>query len=505
MVGNSRPRRDDQYTIRKWIIVQGQLVLTTPTHIGSGDAEGAADIALQRDSITRKALLPGSTLAGALRDYLRALEQGWQRCEPKDDTEAGKGLAERLFGGRKGDEQGGQSLVLISDALSMEETPRVEMRDGVSIDPVRRTPKSQGKYDLELLAAGTSFRLQFTFGIPATLDLAGEQLLTSAFVTALTGLAQSQISLGMKKRRGFGRCKVDNWQVWSFDITVPRQLTQWLAFERKYAGFTAQAKPLSLLGSLLRGDKDRRKTVAVTAQFAIKGSLLIRAEQDEGVKGPDVRHLHARQASGNDRPVISGTGLAGVLRHRAERIANTIAPGSGEAFARRMFGDVPQHSTDPFIARASRLVVHESAIAIERVHAKLVQNRIAIDRFTGGVFDGALFNEQPVFARSSDRPHVELKVELRDPRPPEIGMLLLLLKDLWTGDLPIGGEASVGRGRLAGRIATITCNGQSSPLATFQGDGLKSGDASLLNRYVSTLHKVLNRYVSLLAERRKRE
>ncbi len=33
--------------------------------------------------------------------------------------------------------------------------------------------------------------------------------------------------------------------------------------------------------------------------------------------------------------------------------------------------------------------------------------------------------------------------------------MLLLLKDLWTGDLPIGGESSVGRGRLKGLSATL--------------------------------------------------
>jgi hypothetical protein len=38
----------------------------------------------------------------------------------------------------------------------------------------------------------------------------------------------------------------------------------------------------------------------------------------------------------------------------------------------------------------------------------------------------------------------------------ELGLILLLLKDLWTGDLPIGGESGVGRGRLKGLSATIS-------------------------------------------------
>jgi hypothetical protein len=45
---------------------------------------------------------------------------------------------------------------------------------------------------------------------------------------------------------------------------------------------------------------------------------------------------------------------------------------------------------------------------------------------------------------------VQVKLTLRNPEDHEVGLLLLLLKDLWTGDLPVGGESSVGRGRLQG-------------------------------------------------------
>jgi len=41
-----------------------------------------------------------------------------------------------------------------------------------------------------------------------------------------------------------------------------------------------------------------------------------------------------------------------------------------------------------------------------------------------------------------------------------VGLLLLLLKDLWTGDLPLGGESSVGRGRLKGKTASLVYSGR---------------------------------------------
>ncbi|MBK8024604.1 MAG: hypothetical protein IPK19_25060 [Chloroflexi bacterium] len=87
-----------------------------------------------------------------------------------------------------------------------------------------------------------------------------------------------------------------------------------------------------------------------------------------------------------------------------------------------------------------------------------------IDRFTGGAFDTGLFGQQPVFANEDTM--VPIKLELRYPAKAseeellrvdaEAGLLLLTLKDLWTRDLPLGGESSIGRGRLSGRKTTIT-------------------------------------------------
>ncbi|MEG3858216.1 RAMP superfamily CRISPR-associated protein, partial [Microcoleus sp. herbarium12] len=170
------------------------------------------------------------------------------------------------------------------------------------------------------------------------------------------------------------------------------------------------------------------------------GSLLIRSGQDSTGRAPDVVHLKSHR---NDelKPVLSGTSLAGVLRHRAERIVNTL--GGSSTLVNELFGFVQEKE-----AKSSRLVVHEKVIENA---TELVQTRIAIDRFTGGAYHGALFDEQPIFGGS-----VCIELELRNPKDNEIGLLLLLLKDLWTQDLPVGGESSIGRGRLQGESATLT-------------------------------------------------
>lgn len=192
-------------------------------------------------------------------------------------------------------------------------------------------------------------------------------------------------------------------------------------------------------------EEDKRDRFFLEATFKLASPLLIRSGQDSTGCAPDVVHLRSHR-DGELKPVLSGTSLAGVLRHRAERIVNTLD--KPDKILNDVFGIVEKNSKQ---AKASRLVVHESVI---KKTADLVQTRIAIDRFTGGAYHGALFDEQPIFG--SDKTIVTVELELRNPKDYEIGLLLLLLKDLWTSDLPVGGESSIGRGRLQGKDATLT-------------------------------------------------
>jgi CRISPR/Cas system CSM-associated protein Csm3 (group 7 of RAMP superfamily) len=439
--------REGRHIIKR-IIVRGVLVLDTPTCLGNGDAEGPTDLMLLHDSISPKAILTGSSIAGALRNYLHEYERDYGKSERRQD------IAAKLFGDlfayedekhlaekQKLDikKQDTQSPLIINDALSSD-IPIVELRDGVKIDSATGTAADKAKYDLELLTAGTQFPLSFELLIDKEND---ENQLKEALALALEGLKSSEISIGMKKRRGFGRCHVDEWQVWEFDLRQHSDRLAWLAFDRPWSEPYAKQPNISesiteALGVTIR-QQDKRDRFSIQATFKLASPLLIRSGQDSTGCAPDVVHLRSHR-DGQLEPVLSGTSLAGVLRHRAERIVNTL--GKHQAIVKDLFGFVEEDSKQ---AKASRLVVHESVIENT---ADLVQNRIAIDRFTGGAYHGALFSEQPIFG--SDETRLTLELELRQPKKVEIGLLLLLLKDLWTSDLPVGGESSIGRGRLQG-------------------------------------------------------
>jgi CRISPR/Cas system CSM-associated protein Csm3 (group 7 of RAMP superfamily) len=429
----------NQRQINQRIIVRGTLVLDTPTCLGSGDADNDVDLQLLRDSIEDKALLMGSSIAGGLRNYLREYQNGYEAIEES-----------LLFGGQRSNEDGDQSPLIVNDALSTEPI-QAELRDGVKINSVTRIAEPKAKYDLELLEAGTKFDLCFELLIDTKTN---KEQLVRELIIVLQGVEQGNISIGLKKRRGFGCCHVEKWQVWEFDLRKAEERLAWLNFEHwstgllpDYPSYDSIANALCLSVDIT----DKRDRLTIQATFTLATPLLIRSVQASSDKAPDVVHLKSRR-HGELKPVLSGTSLAGVLRHRAERIINTI--GKNTSIVKAIFGSDSGEDKNQQ-AKASRLTVHESVI---KGTTNLIQNRIAIDRFTGGALHGALFNERPVFA--NDKTEFDVKIELRNPKEHEIGLLLLLLKDLWTGDLSVGGTSSIGRGRLQGKHATITLRRQ---------------------------------------------
>lgn len=441
--------------IRSRIIVEGDLVLLTPAHLGNGDTDEQVDMSLLTDALDgRTPLLTGASIAGALRAYLAARQHG-SRQEPPGEAAASASVL--LFGGSRGDDEGEQSLLIVEDAPGRPDAQRegapvgIEVREGVRIEPTSRTAEEKKLYNFELWEAGTTFPLRFELIVRADDDAAQ---LKSALATALQGLQEGEITLGARKTRGLGKVIVENWRVKEYVLSEPDDLLEWVlhgaeSLEGRVPSVEDIASALN--ASLL---KDARRVFVLEAVFAIDGSLLIRADSGMDDIGPDTRHLHTRQGGKEanihepERPVVSGTSLAGALRARALRIALALEIPNSISLVNAIFGPMIKPKVKP---NASRLCVKEQFV--EGVESSLVQNRVSIDRFTGGARDTALFNEQPVFGGKSSQLKIILRLAYREVK--EIGLLLLLLKDLWTGDLPLGGESGIGRGRLKGISAHL--------------------------------------------------
>lgn len=428
--------------VARWTIT-GELVLETAAHFGGGDGD-AADMMLIRDARTGGLLLPGTSIAGAVRSHLADILGGYRNEE--DPRIA------RLFGGARGDDIGAQSTLIVFDALTSSSSV-VEIRDGVQIEVSRGVAEEHKKFDLEVLPAGACFPLRFDL-IVSTLD---EEIdLLSLLVAALGGLSSGEVALGARRSRGLGAVRATKWRAMRHDLSSRAGWLAWLLGEEPCSADLAaetsdiaEACKRGLSGRVLREQPDQRRRVIVEADLSLTSGLLIRSAPAVP-DAPDAVHL---QSAG--RSVLPGTSMAGVLRARALRIARLVRDGRGDAehWVDRLFGPQTQ-SAESAAAKlhASKLRVHESLI---EGGVRTRPSRIRIDRFTQGVVPGALFDEEPEHGGRA-----RLRLELRDPVPGELGLCLLALKDLLTGDIALGGSSSVGRGVFAGTAMLRLDDGQ---------------------------------------------
>lgn len=419
----------------RWTI-ETDLVLESAAHLGAGPGD-AADMAVLRDASTGRPLLPGTSIAGALRSHLADVLGGYRTKEDR--------RVACLFGGSRGDELGQQSPLVVFDSLGLlPEGHSVEIRDGVQIDTERGTAEDHKKFDVEVLPSGTKFPLRFDLSVLAT---DSEAELVSLLVTALDGMSSGDIALGARRSRGLGMARAAEWWAVRHDLTSRAGWTEWLLSDHaspiaRSAGASDAAGACKDVSPdlALRQHEDQRRRVVAEIALSLKGALLIRSAP-VGPDAPDAAHL---QSSG--RSVLPGTSLVGVLRSRALRIAGVARPTQGDAklLVEQLFGPwmAGTKRADSVSLHASRLRVAEAVI---EDGSRSRPTRVRIDRFTHGVVPGALFDEE-----TEERGRARVRVELRNPRPGELGLFALLLKDLLSGDIAVGGTAAVGRGVVGG-------------------------------------------------------
>ncbi|HET6842930.1 MAG TPA: RAMP superfamily CRISPR-associated protein [Candidatus Angelobacter sp.] len=426
-----------KYRIAVRYYASGAWTAESGLHVGGeGGFETNADMALLRDSQDRF-FVPGASIAGAARNFLarRSAEFGaYIRGTAGEPQEL-----QLLFGKER------MSLLTIFDAqCEGQAVPCV--RDGVRINGKEGVAADGAKYDFEVLPAGTTFTMQFLLSLYEEDD--GDQIFR-LFCAMLAGFVQGDIRLGARTRRGLGRGSLRNLQISRLDMGKAEHVRAWLA--QNWASGDRVTPDIS--------ESREPKRLTVEADLRLKTSLLIRSG-GEAPGGPDMVHL-----SEQGRRLLTGTSLAGALRHRCERIANTMCPEDAQGLVAGMFG--PLESGGRRSLRAGRIWVDEQFMESCNMQ---VQSRVRIDRFTGGALESALFDEAPLWPADAPR-HVricihldldcapELLPENGQPLPPpdlrECALLLQAFKDLWLGDLPLGGEVGAGRGVFLGVEAAI--------------------------------------------------
>lgn len=406
------------------LILRGTIELLSPALIGCGRND-RTDSDLLLDS-TGKPFIPATSFVGVLKHFI----------EVKD-----KEMELKRFWGFTKEESGQQSVICCSDLYCLESRHRTVIRDGIKIDNKTGIVKSGAgaKYDYEVVERGTTFYLNLEVNC-----LDNDKTFNRRMIATIRDILENgRVQIGAKTNSGLGKVKLTNAHVYEFDFSKKGDVLKWL--KKDYS----TPNPFTELPFDIPS-----RTFSINAVFNLKNSFISRSYSADP-QVPDAESIK----SGDDF-VITGTSLRGAIRARAERILNTI--GKPPNILTDLFGNVDVEKRSKY-SKKGRIRIDE--VILPKFISEL-QDRIKIDRFTGGTMEGALFETMVLF-NQYDRNSINLsekvrdvKITIQDYEPYEAGLMLLILKDLWTGDLAVGGEKGVGRGVFEGIEATIHWDNQ---------------------------------------------
>ena len=436
----------NEESVKGKIILEGTLVLAAPLLIGTGGNGAGQDV---DDEVLKtkggQPFIPGTSLAGALRDFMTA------------ENALGMRL---LFGTEVAYER--QHNVAWQSSIRLDDVKlnnvEIVVRDGVSLDEITGTAIEHHKFDYEAVGSGATGKF-FAEITQRGIHERYEDAMKEA-VDLLAHRLAAGFSLGAHTAKGFGEMYVRELKVYRYDFKNPDHVRAWLGSEEKTEVFVEPEIYERQKGFYAKDD------CVLEAKFALKSSLLVRdyaratevktAERMD--KGTSVQALMLRE---NDHWLIPGASIKGALRHRAAEILRKLDI-DGALLDRMMGPSLARIKAKPEEKWKSRLLISEARLEDGVVTG--LQTRVRIDRFTGGKIDTGLFTTAPIWQREKEGAALSLRLVLHEPKEEErawqIGLLLLLLKELSTGRLALGGEKSIGRGVLIGRGAVLEYGGE---------------------------------------------
>jgi CRISPR/Cas system CSM-associated protein Csm3 (group 7 of RAMP superfamily) len=457
------------------IRLRGQLVARTPLHVGGHGDDVDTDLPLARDGGDRL-YVPGTSIAGALRQWC------WQAFraegEPVDEDGA---FVDHHWGFQKFDD-GHASYVVVEDMPVHESAAVVvEVRDGVGIDRRRGAAAENIKYDRAILPRGT--RLPFT--LTAEVGNEGDRLEKLAMLAGLKdALEAGRVRLGASKTRGLGRVVLENATVVEQKINDRRGILAVLrgGGEQPVADLAAArdkhpVKPMPRLGLKVR--------------WRPVGPLLVKA----GFDGVAVDVLPLTSGSdGGLSLVLPGSSVKGTMRFQAERIVRTLLgrdltgkflndldlPLVNDLFGLRGLSEDEARRAGPNGGRDGGPLQGQAALSVDDcfgTRALTVRQwlavqeattdwdlraaldtaglgpwseayHVAVDRWTGAAAESMLYTVLEPHRTEWEPLCLEVDLaRLGEPaRPPAVALLLLVLRDLAQGRLPLGFATHRGMG-----------------------------------------------------------
>lgn len=428
----------------------------TPLAVGSGEKDIITD-ALVATDVNGLPYIPGTAIAGVVRNMMNQQGIDTNNFFGFQGNKDGQG-SEIIFTEAKildsqGEVVDGLNIEAINSDLLLENYKELPIRQHVRINHKGVTDKS-GKFDNQVVFAGTRFCFE--------IEVVAKEDDKTNFVKVIEQLQSKVFRIGGGSRKGYGEIEIIEIKTSAIDLGNKDDLNLYLekssnlSNSKNWQGWKCFDKS--------ENDDQNWQEIVLTISpddFFMFGSGM---SSDDG--NADMTPVRARKVNwseagkaklSNQYILIPASSVKGAMAHRVAFHYNKLVEatienekgtvGDKNLAVQKLFGYM---ENDKPIQRGNVLIsdVFEQEPDWQKF-AKLI-NHVAIDRFTGGAIDGALFTEQTLYQKGKEfkiRIFVNKKA-FEDENVKEA--FFNTLNDICNGMLPLGGGVNRGNGIFSG-------------------------------------------------------
>lgn len=456
----------------------------TPLAVGSGEKDMITDALIATD-VNGLPYIPGTSIAGVLRSMIVS-----GNTHPDE--------IDKLFGCQKQDEGRGSEIIFTEAKILNHKGEVVDGLQPLEIQtdsllrhyqdlPIRQhvrmndrgTAEDKGKFDEQVVYAGT----RFCFEIEMVSDGSND----NRFAAILQHIFNRNFRIGSGTRSGFGEIKVVELKVMTLNLENPSDLSVYLAKSSSLATdfWTEHSDKLNkdLIQSISNpaetsnGADYLTYTLSLTPDsFFLFGSGFGDDEADMTPVKEDKVIWNVNKSGqieghlDNELVLIPATSVKGALAHRVafhwnnmngvfaddlyqQNLKREDVVGKRNYAVKTLFGSEGD-SDDKEITKGN--IIFSDMIQIAKLKDKIF-NHVAIDRFTGGTIEGALFSEKVTYGEGVTfimTVSVDQKGLKKVCQQPEevLKALERALQDICNGMLPLGGGVNRGHGIFTGTL-----------------------------------------------------
>lgn len=427
------------------LIARVLLEATSPVAVGTGETDIITDAPVARDC-NGLPYIPGTSLMGIIRHSMN--QENIQELLGFQDKDKGEGskviISDALLVGAKGKALDG--LQDIEGDEYLRHFLVLPIRQHVRITE-KGTAAKNAKFDEQVAYTGTRFVFEIEHLSKDGNDERMQEMLNI--------ISSPTFRIGGGTRCGFGSMKVVNIQYHSYDLTQATDLKDYLEKTSSLSEDFKQADEITSSTTLQKG----------WTQYTLKLQPMDFFLFSSGFGGEDADMTPVKEQRivwKDGEPffqkactLIPATSVKGAIAHRTayhwnKLMGYNVEKGTAIGCDKNpavitLFGTMTNE--DNIVPSTGHVIF--SDVMVEKDASKVLPH-IKVDKFTGGVMDGALFQEKVTFGQGQTiRETIFVKDEaIQDTKIKEA--FEKSLSDICSGMLPLGGGTNRGNGIFTG-------------------------------------------------------